>query len=292
MQTLVMTGATRGIGRLAAEHLLTDPGLRLVVLARDPAAVPAGATAVPADLGSLAGIRAAAAHLTGLLGRGDLPPLRGFAGNAGIQYTDARTTGPDGFEATFTVNVLANHLLIRLLTEHFDAPARIVLTSSDTHVGDLRHNLGLVPAPVWRSPEILARPGAFARSSSTAAGRTAYSTSKLAVIHLVHEYARRLPPGIEIFSYNPGFVPGTELSRNANRVERLVARRVLPALTRTPLATDLPTAGARLAAVLRGTVTGPSGSYLDRDRVAPSSAESYDEERERELWAAVERMVA
>ncbi|MEV0357559.1 SDR family NAD(P)-dependent oxidoreductase [Nocardia sp. NPDC050697] len=287
-----MTGATGGIGRIAAEHLLTEPDLHLVVLARDPATVDPRATAIPADLRSPASIRAAAERITTLLDRGDLPPLRGFAGNAGIQYTNATTTGPDGFEATFTVNVLANHLLLRGLERHFAAPARIVLTGSDTHFGDLSHNLGLVPAPVWRDPRTLARPAAFRRPASTAAGRTAYSTSKLAVQYLVHEWARRLPAGVGIVSYNPGFVPGTGLARHAGAVERLVARRVLPALTRTPFATDLPTAGARLAAVLLGRVTAPTGGYIDRDRAADSSPESYDERRERELFAALEDFVA
>lgn len=40
-----------------------------------------------------------------------------------------------GFEPTFAVNVLANYLLIRLLADRFTAPARIVITSSDTHAG-------------------------------------------------------------------------------------------------------------------------------------------------------------
>ncbi|MFC8527750.1 SDR family NAD(P)-dependent oxidoreductase [Nocardia sp. NPDC057227] len=292
MHTLVMTGATGGIGRIAAEHMLTEPDLHLVVLARDPATVDPRATAIPADLRSLASIRTAAERITALLDSGDLPPLHGFAGNAGIQYTNATTTGEDGYEATFAVNVLANHLLLRLLEKRFTAPARIVLTGSDTHFGDLRHNLGLVPAPVWQDPATLARPAAFRRPASTAAGRTAYSTSKLAVQYLVHEWARRLPAGVDIVSYNPGFVPGTGLARNAGAFERLVARRALPALARTPLATDMTTAGAQLAAVLLGKVTAPTGGYIDRDREVRSSPESYDEQRERQLFAALEEFLA
>jgi hypothetical protein len=55
------------------------------------------------------------------------------------------------------------------------ADARIVVTASDTHFGDFRHNMGMVPGPVWRSPEALARTGAFAAPETTTAGRTAYS---------------------------------------------------------------------------------------------------------------------
>jgi hypothetical protein len=55
----------------------------------------------------------------------------------------------------------------------FAIPARITLTVSGTHFGDLRHNLGLVPGPAQRDPEVLAAPGVFEKPRSTAAGRTA-----------------------------------------------------------------------------------------------------------------------
>jgi len=188
--------------------------------------------------------------------------------------------------------VLANHLFVRLLQERFAAPARIVITSSDTHFGDFRHNMGMVPGPAWRSPEALARTGAFPRPHSTSAGRTAYSTSKLAVLHLVHEYARRLPAGIDAVAYNPGFVPGTGLARNAGPASRFAMRRVLPLLARTPFATGRDAAGRNLADVALSRIAAPSGSYVDRDRTARSSDESYDPRRERELWDAVEEFTA
>ncbi|WP_405635797.1 hypothetical protein OHB53_23730 [Streptomyces sp. NBC_00056] len=55
-----------------------------------------------------------------------------------------------------------------------------------------------------------------------------YSTSKLATIYLVHEYARRLPAGID--------VRGTGQT-GAERCER-AGRRIMPMLTLTPLATS------------------------------------------------------
>ncbi|GAB2620031.1 hypothetical protein GCM10027168_60120 [Streptomyces capparidis] len=171
--TVVMTGASRGIGRSAAEHILrASPDVHLLVVARGSsgarlaAELAAGGRAVShvaADLGALESVRSAAAEIGDRLDSGDLPPLRGFAGNAGVQHTDALTGTPDGFEATFAVNVLANHLLVRRLQDRFAAPARIVITASDTHFGDLRHNLGMVPGPAWASPDVLARPGAFPR---------------------------------------------------------------------------------------------------------------------------------
>ncbi|MFE7029191.1 hypothetical protein ACFU9Y_02705 [Streptomyces sp. NPDC057621] len=126
---------------------------------------------------------------------------------------------------------------------------------------DFRHNLGMVPGPAWQSPDVLARPGAFPGPDTAAGGRTAYSTSKLAAIHLVHEYARRLPAGIDAVAFDPGFVPGTGLARNAGPVSRFVIRRVLPVMTLTPFATRPGAAGRHLAAVNRSV----SGSAPERD---------------------------
>lgn len=300
--TIVMTGASRGIGRIAAERILRrSPDAHLLVVARGSSGAPLAAelregghtvSHVEADLGSLESVRSAATEIRDRLERGDLPPLRGFVGNAGMQYTNALTEGPDGLESTFTVNVLANHVFVRLLEDRFVSPARIVITVSDTHFGDFRHNLGMVPGPAWRSPDALARTGAFPKPDTATGGRTAYSTSKLAAIYLVHEYARRLPAGIDAVAYNPGFVPGTDLARNADPVSRFAMRRILPVMTLTPFATTRSAAGGYLADLVLGTTQAPTGSYVDRGRVARSSEESYDPQRERELWDAAERFTA
>lgn len=299
MHTIVITGASRGIGRIAAADILRrSPDTHLLVLTRGTSGAQLAeklgprVSYVAADLGALDTIRAAGTEIRDRLAREELPPLRGFVGNAGMQYTNALTVSPDGFESTFAINVLANHLLIRLLQDHFTPPARVVITVSDTHFGDLRHNLGMVPAPSWRAPDLLARTGTFSAASTTAAGRTAYSTSKLAAIYLVHEHARRLPAGIDILAYNPGFVPGTDLARHANAPSRFAMRRVLPALTLTPLATTRTAAGRYLADAALGTITAPTGSYIDRHHETPSSAESYNPDRERELWETAERFTA
>ncbi len=305
--TIVMTGATRGIGRVAAEHLLRrSPGSHLLVLVRASSGarligelkdalggdVGTRVTLVAADLRSVTDLRRALEEVTALLRDGRMPPLHALVGNAGIQHTNARTAGPDGYEATFMVNVLANHLLIRTLQDHLVVPARVVLTVSDTHFGDLRHNLGMVPGPRWQDPRELARPGAFRRPGTTTAGRTAYSTSKLAAIYEVHAFSRRLPAGVEILAFNPGLVPGTELARNAGPVTRFAMRRVMPLLTRTPLATTPAVAGEQLADAVLGGVDARSGDYIDRDQIDNSSPESYNPAREEELWAVAEQISA
>lgn len=300
IHTLVMTGASRGIGRIAAELILaSDPTIHLVVVAggeRGPALAAElrngtySVSSVSADLSSMSSVRRAATEIATELKDGQLPPLRGFVGNAGIQHTNALTTGADGLEATFTVNVLANHIFIRTLEQHFVPKSRITITVSDTHFGDFKHNMGMVPGPVWQAPEKLAKTSAFDKPSTTAAGRTAYSTSKLAAIYLVHEFARRLPQEIDVVSFNPGFVPGTGLVRNADPVSQFLMGRIMPIMALTPMATSRTAAGRDLANVVLGRTKAPTGSYIDRAKADRSSDESYDAAREAELWTVVEKL--
>ncbi|GAB7045515.1 hypothetical protein [Catenuloplanes indicus] len=131
---------------------------------------------------------------------------------------------------------------------------------------------------------MLARPGAFPDPQTPLAGRAAYTTSKLAAIYLVHEWARRLPPGIDIVAHNPGLVPGTGLAREAGPLARFLMNVASRPMALTPLADTVDGAGRKLADVILGRTEVPSGSYIDRTHVARSSGESYDESRERALF--------
>ncbi|MCY1144558.1 SDR family NAD(P)-dependent oxidoreductase [Actinoplanes sp. Pm04-4] len=270
MPTILMNGASRGIGLHAAERMLdSDPTLRLIVMARGEQPPLPRTSMLRADLTSLDSLRKAAAQIS--------EPVDGYVGNAGIQMTNATTPTADGFETTFAVNVLAHFLLLRLVP--LAEGARVVVTGSDAHFGDFRHNLGLVPAPRWTDPDRLARPNP-ARS-----GRGAYADSKLGVLYLVHALARR---GVNAYTWNPSFTPGTGLVR-ADRIGNVLFRRVFPLI---PGVNTAQRAGAQLAAAAVGPLAAPSGSYIDRSSVVPSSPESYDEAREEELWAAAERLTA
>ncbi|MDQ6805871.1 MAG: SDR family NAD(P)-dependent oxidoreductase [Actinomycetota bacterium] len=296
-----MTGATRGLGEVAAIKLLTDaPDVHLVLIARSDGAnvaqelrersANAHVSSVQADLSSLDSIRKASAEIKQDLDLEVLPPLSGFIGNAGLQLLRATDASSDGTEQTFAVNVLANYVFVDELRGHFRAPARIVLTTSDTHFGDFSHNMGMVPAPKWRDPARLAAPGSAENASSAVAGRTAYSTSKLAVIYLTHALARQLPPGVETFAFNPGLVPGTGLVRDSGAISRFAFRRIMPVMTLTPYARSLKVSGADLAAAAIGPVAAESGSYINGNKIERSSPESYDPAREDTLWDELTRL--
>jgi NAD(P)-dependent dehydrogenase (short-subunit alcohol dehydrogenase family) len=297
-RTIVMTGATRGIGRRAAESILRQaPDAVLVLLARgggaaDLAESNPNVRVLDVDLAAPASIRTATDTLRRDLTSGALPPLTGVVANAGMQLPRSDSATEDGLETTFAVNVVANHVLVGGLRESLGLGARIVVTASDTHFGDFAHNMGLVPGPVWRDPDALVLPATDSAASTRAAGQTAYSTSKLAVIYWVHALARRLPDGVEIFSFNPGLVPGTGLARNFSAPGRFVFGRVMPLLVLTRFASTVATAGDNLAAALLDAVSSESGAYINGRRPERSSPESYDEDREETLWKTLERLAA
>lgn len=292
-----MTGASRGIGRFAAERILRDHSdLHLVVAARGGgdalAAELAAASGNPAvsaidlDLASLDSIRAGVALFGAELDAGRLAPLGGVIANAGLQMMSTTGATADGIETTFGVNVVANAALILPLLERLATPSRIVVTVSDAHFPDLKHRGGgLVPAPHWDDPERLAQPGTGRDAEKQRTGQRAYSTSKLGAIYFVHALSRRLGDGAEVYGFNPSLVPDTGLARDAGALTRRAYGALAPLLAATPFAATAQEAGEWLAAAAIDPVEGRSGDYIDRTKVVPSSGESYDEAREEALWS-------
>ncbi|CAM3324267.1 hypothetical protein KIPE111705_02330 [Kibdelosporangium persicum] len=104
------------------------------------------------------------------------------------------------------------------------------------------------------------------------------------MIYLAHELARRLPDGVDVYTFNPGFVPGTGLVRDAGPVVRWLSCTLLHGLVAAPFAMSARSAAALLTQAAVGPRPAASGSYIDRGTVTESSVESYDRGREEELW--------
>ncbi len=128
-QTIVITGASSGIGAAAARALQAR-GARLVVVGRSPEATrrvagELGADYHLADFARLADVRALAATLLDRYPRIDV-----LANNAGGLMGD-RVVTEDGHELTFQVNHLAPFLLTALLLDRLIASrARVINTAS------------------------------------------------------------------------------------------------------------------------------------------------------------------
>src|ERR1700733_4887619 len=140
-KTVVVTGATSGIGRATAVAL-SKMGAKVLITTRDSGRGVAAAEAIGKesgnrvelvvfDLGSLASVREGAAEI---LRRTDLIDV--LVNNAGVVLSDRKET-PDGFEQTFAVNHLGPFLLTSLVRDRLveSSPSRVVNVASTAHKG-------------------------------------------------------------------------------------------------------------------------------------------------------------
>jgi NAD(P)-dependent dehydrogenase (short-subunit alcohol dehydrogenase family) len=247
MATIVMTGATSGLGQVAAQRLV-DGGHHLIIGARGSGA-PSGTDIRPLDLGSLGAVRAFAATID--------RPVEALVLNAGMQRLDVEARTVDGFEQVFATNHLAHYLLARLLLPQIADGGRIVLTSSGTH--DPAEKTG-IPAPRHADAGMLADPTTDPRRDSRAqiAGLRAYSMSKLCNLMTARSLAEHpdvLARGIAVHAYDPGFIPTTGLARRAPWIVRSAIMPLISLFARLmPGMNSLADGGKGLAALADGSV--------------------------------------
>lgn len=274
--TVVMTGATSGIGEAAAIELAAR-GARLVIVARNPARADATLTAIRArtpgavvevvrgDLSSLREVRAAAAGVFAVAPRIDV-----LFNNAGVVKMSRETT-TDGFEATFAINHLAYFLFTNLLLDRLrETPgARIVSTASDAHK--------------------FGGPLDFDDLQSERRYRTfgVYGRSKLCNILWTRELARRLAgSGVTANCFHPGAV-ATQLGQTDAPWTK-IAGRLLGLFMRTP------ERGAATGVWLATSsdVAGVSGRYFADEREKRPAHYAEDDAAAKRLWEISEELVA
>jgi NAD(P)-dependent dehydrogenase (short-subunit alcohol dehydrogenase family) len=239
--TVLITGPTGGLGKAATLAFANRPAPKrpdLLLVGRAGAALTdvaeaaraTGATVqeIGCDLARLADVRDAARQVKRLLDAGAVRPLRGLVANAGVSVGDTHNASADGYELTFAVNHLAHAQLIGDLLDSFVAPARIVLLGSNTYHQNIFRRILRVPPAAWRDPRELAQPTAAELPATLESAGIAYSNSKLAILYYAHELQRRAPAGVNVAVFEPGFMPGTGLSRGhgpgLQRVGRVIER--------------------------------------------------------------------
>ena len=242
---MLMTGATSGIGLVAARKLVAD-GAELTIGVRNPAAAPADLKAacslLPLDLADLDAVKRFADEAV------RLPPFDVLVLNAGLQVTSEQTSA-QGLELTFATNHLAHFLLVERLTLGLRDGGRVVVTSSGTHDPDTRSGM---PPPRTTNVRTIAYPRTDPTRDANAgtAGRRAYSTSKLFNVMTARELAVRLAtrrPDIAVAAYDPAYVPNTGLARGYPAWARFLVARILPVVLRGPWVSTPEVSGGHLA---------------------------------------------
>ncbi len=269
-KTVVITGATSGLGSVAAARL-AELGAKLILVARDRAKAEAMAIQLRdkhpgldadihiADLFSLGQVRRLAADLLKAAPRIDV-----LINNAGAIFAKRETTA-DGLERSFALNHMAYFLLTALLLDRLkaSAPARIVNVASEAHrnaaldFGDLQ-------------------------TERNYSGWLAYRRSKLANILFTSELAQRLSgSGVTSNCLHPGFV-ATSFGDNNGGPFRLAV-----GLAKRFMAISQQQGGETLVyAASAPEIAGLSGVYFDKNRPREPSAAAQNAEAAARLWNA------
>lgn len=272
-KVVVITGATSGIGLVAAQRLAAM-GARIVMVAREkgraekalaslPQSAGGGHTVHYADLSRLSEMKRVAGEIAIAE-----PKIDVLMNNAGALF-GSRVVTEDGLEATFALNHMSYFVVTHGLWERLVSTkgARIVNTASDAHEGAKLDFNDLQSAHGYR-------------------GFKVYSRSKLCNILFTRELARRLQgTAVTANSLHPGFVntrfgdeSGGMLSVGVRIAKNFAISVEKGAETMVHLASS-------------NEVANVSGAYFYKCKAATPSKEAQDDQIAVRLWKESERIV-
>ena len=267
-KTILITGATNGIGKAAAQAIAAQGG-RVIIAGRNPQKTEATAAELRqasgnpaihfllADLSSLAEVRRLAAEFTARYDRLDV-----LVNNAGAFFMRRQET-VDGLEMTFALNHLSYFLLTTELLDTLktSAPARVVNVASGAESGAKLD---------WDDLQLRRRYRGF----------EAYALSKRFNLYFTYELARRLAgTGVTANAVHPGSIATGIYTNPFGRLGRLIGP-----LTRMTMRS--PEQGAETVVYLATSpeVEGMTGKYFVDMQERYSSRASQDPEAARRAW--------
>jgi NAD(P)-dependent dehydrogenase (short-subunit alcohol dehydrogenase family) len=259
MSTVLVTGATDGLGRGLATRLASE-GATVIAHARseergretlaDLLDGPGDVRLVVGDLASLKAVRALADQVPDRL---DV-----LVNNAGIGFADARQESEDGYELRFAVNYLAGFLLASLLRDRLiaSAPARIV-------------NVASAGQQAIDFDDVMLERGYD--------GARAYRQSKLAQIMHAFDLAEELAGGgVTATALHPATFMDTKMVIDVGVTPASTVQEGLEATWRL---------------VADPSVEGVTGAYFNGTREVRADAQAYDLEARRRLRELSQRLV-
>ena len=259
MSTVLVTGATDGLGRALATRLAGE-GATVVAHARSEERGrealaelldgPGDVRLVVGDLASLSAVRALADQVPDRL---DV-----LVNNAGIGFAGARAESEDGYELRFAVNYLAGFLLASLLRDRLvtSAPARIV-------------NVASAGQQAIDFDDVMLEHGYD--------GARAYRQSKLAQIMHAFDLAEELADrGVTATALHPATYMDTKMVVDAGVTPASTVQEGLEATWRL---------------VADPSVEGVSGAYFNGTREVRADAQAYDLDARRRLRELSQRLV-
>jgi len=274
-KTILVTGATNGIGLVTAREL-SRMGGQVTIVGRDAEKCASVAKQIEAltgnpvecivaDLSVLDGIKHAAMTF-----KENHSHLHVLINNAGGMFTK-RVLTPEGYEYTFALNHLNYFLLTNLLLDMLkaSAPARIINISSNAH-----ENAKIDFENLQREKRYI--------------GLEAYGQSKLANLLFTYELARRLEgTGVTVNAVHPGVV-ATGFARNNGPVYNIGTWIAGQLFFRKP------ERGAQTGIYLACSpeVEGISGKYFVDCKPVDSKPQSHDRAVAEKLWQVSEELVA
>ena len=260
--TILITGATDGLGRRVAQKLAAM-GATVLLHGRSPERLKAtleelrsqtGSEKVNsylADLSSLAAVRDLAECILS-----DEDRLDVLVNNAGV-ISSERKESEDGYELTFEVNYLSHFLLTRLLLPLLkdSAPARIVNVASAGQ------------SPIDFSNLMLER-GYDAMK--------AYTQSKLAQVMFTFELAEQLRgPGVTVNALHPASLMDTKMVQSTFGYTMSTVEEGADAVVRLAVSQE---------------VAGVTGRYFDGTREARANRQAYDPRVRNRLWVLSDQL--
>ena len=263
-KTIVITGASDGVGAAAARRLAAD-GQHVVPVGRSlektsAVAQDIGSEYFTADFADLGQVRSLASDLLQRYPRIDV-----LANNAGAIFGKERQVTADGHEMTFQVNYLAPFLLTRLLTNRLiESRGTVINTSSAANrlfakldINDLEEEKNYTP-------------------------QKAYGNSKLEQILFTEEFDRRYrAAGATSTAFHPGVI-GSSFSSAEGSAMRAVYTSFLGRFV-----LQSPEKGAQTLVFLAEGTPGadyPTGRYFARSKPARANKLAGDHALALDLW--------